>query len=66
MDDYEKIMVKLDEIAPNWWLRWADQSDLRQLATGTATETTLRNRVALLLFSPIVQAAVDAGVCSYD
>lgn len=66
MDDYEKIMAKLDENNPRWWAQWADQIDLYQLATRTATETTVRNRVALKLIGPIVQAAVDAGICNYD
>ena len=66
MTDYDRMMERLDNTNPRWWAQWADQVDLCQLSLGAIAETTVRNLVALKLFGPIIAAAVDAGVCSYD
>jgi len=44
MDEIQEIMNKLDLYQPNWFISWADTTDLRDYARGGINKEGLRHR----------------------
>lgn len=62
LQDWEKLAKVLDLHRPGWAIKWAEQHDLQDLARGEIKIETLKYRVALDLFHPILHAATEAGL----
>lgn len=50
-----QIIHKLDEIQPNWWIEWADQTDLHDLAMVYVNPQDVKLRVIRKIW-PMAQA----------
>lgn len=55
-----KIIAELDKTNPNWWLDWADQQTLRDVARGGSVDSA--KRYVARIFHPILHAALQAGI----
>lgn len=62
LQDWEKLAAVFDWHQPGWFIKWADQEDLRAFASKMLNSKMLKERVAYDLFHPILHAALEAGL----
>ena len=60
--DYSKIIEAMTAQRPDWWIEWADQTDLRQLTSGLASPDQIKTRIVADKIMVAYRAAVHAGL----
>lgn len=64
-NDFERIADQLDQDYPDWWLRWANQQQLMDLAltvTLNRAKDNIRTRHYNTIIHRVLNAALSAGV----